>query len=103
MGEHLSFGGEAPHSSPCDHAFTDEGRLRVRESASVSLRLDAVAGFVLHRRMHVDAPIAGRREHETDRQGVDHGHEAERAQRAHGRGNNVERDDDVEVAMRPPL
>ena len=53
--------------------------------------------------MHVDATIAGRREHETDRQGVDHGHEAERSQRFHQRSKGVERDDDVEVAMRPAL
>ena len=71
--------------------------------AAERLRLRSVAGFVDSRRMQVDSPIAGRGEHETDREGVGHGHEAEATQRAHGIGHPSQRHDQIEVIVGTPL
>ena len=99
MCEDLPLGREAPDLPVRDHTGTGEGRRRVGEVPTERLRLHFVGMLVRHGRMQIDAPPAGRREHECDRQRVGDRQEAEAPYRGHGIGHPSEGHDQIEVTV----
>ena len=95
--EHLPLRGEAAYESIPDQAPSIHRWLRVGPRSTEGLRLHEVAVLVRHRGMEIHTPAAGRREHEADGNGVDHGNEAERGKSTDGSCDALERNDQVQV------